>query len=140
MAPAAQVRAHATQSEIQKGHFEDSQIADRPLSDWAGDWRSVYPLLAAGTLDPVMADKAAHGDKTAEEYRAYYEVGYKTDVARIVIAGDEVTFHEDGEAVAGEGKGQGEGSHDACSALSAGDGRRAIRALRVKKKGVLQHP
>lgn len=101
LAPAAQVRAHATQSEIQKGHFEDSQIADRPLSDWAGDWRSVYPLLVAGTLDPVMADKAAHGDKTAEEYRAYYEVGYKTDVARIVIAGDEVTFHEDGEAVAG---------------------------------------
>lgn len=107
LAPAAPAKAHATQSEIQKGHFEDSQIIDRPLSDWAGDWRSVYPLLAAGTLDPVMADKAAHGDKSAAERRAYCEVGSKTDVARMVIAGDEVIFHEDGRAVAGRYAGDG---------------------------------
>ena len=30
-----------------------------------------------------MADKAAHGDKTAEQYRAYYTTGYQTAVDRI---------------------------------------------------------
>ena len=76
---------------IYRGYFEDDQIADRPLSDWEGDWQSVYPLLLDGTLDPVMAHKAESGDKTAEEYRAYYEIGYGTDVDRIVIAVQQLT-------------------------------------------------
>jgi len=46
------------QARIAKGYFEDAQVADRPLSDWEGDWQSVYPLLLDGTLDPVMAHKA----------------------------------------------------------------------------------
>ena len=54
--------------------FEDSQIEARTLRDWRGDWQSVYPYLVDGTLDPVMADKAAHGDKTESNYRAYYTI------------------------------------------------------------------
>lgn len=79
--------------DVYRGYFEDSQVAPRALSDWEGDWQSVYPYLADGTLDPVMAHKAEDGDKTAEDYRAYYEAGYRTDVDRIVIEGDTVTFH-----------------------------------------------
>ena len=90
---------HAPQSQIYQGYFEDSQVADRPLSDWEGDWQSVYPLLADGTLDPVMAHKAEHGDKSAEAYKAYYETGYRTDVERIEIHGDTVSFYR-GDAVA----------------------------------------
>ena len=40
-----------------------------------------------------MAHKAEKGDKTAQEYRAYYDIGYKTDVDRIEIHGDRVSFH-----------------------------------------------
>ncbi len=93
--------------DIYNGYFEDSQIEARTLSDWAGDWQSVYPYLRDGTLDPVMAHKAEHGDKTAEEYREYYETGYRTDVDRIVIDGDSVTFHKDGAAVEGRYGGDG---------------------------------
>lgn len=87
--------AHAdeAQAAIAKGHFEDAQIKPRALSDWEGDWQSVYPYLLDGTLDPVMAQKAQHGDKSAAQYRSYYEAGYKTDTGRIVIDGDRVTFH-----------------------------------------------
>lgn len=49
-----------------------------------------------------MAHKAEHGDKTAEEYKAYYEVGYRTDVDRITIQGDTVTFYRDGNALAAQ--------------------------------------
>ena len=86
---------------VYAGYFDDAQVADRPLPDWASDWQSVYPLLRAGALDPMMATKAAKGDRTAAEYRAYYETGYRTDVDCFVIAGDEVTFHGSGGAVHG---------------------------------------
>ena len=45
---------------VYKGYFEDSQIKARPLSNWAGDWQSVYPYLQDGTLDPVMAARASN--------------------------------------------------------------------------------
>jgi zinc transport system substrate-binding protein len=87
---------------IYDGYFEDSQVEDRLLSDWSGDWQSVYPLLQSGEFDEVFADKALHSDDmTAEEYKAYYTEGYQTDVERVVIEGNSVTFYKDGEALAG---------------------------------------
>ncbi|EAU42054.1 pXO1-130 like-protein; C-terminal of zinc-binding protein AdcA [Fulvimarina pelagi HTCC2506] len=44
--------------QIYKGYFEDSQIKDRPLSDYAGDWQSVYPYLQDGTLEAVWEHKS----------------------------------------------------------------------------------
>ena len=89
------------EKQIYKGYFEDAQVKPRPLTDWEGDWQSVYPYLLNGSLDSVMAEKAAHGDKTAAEYRAYYEIGYKTDVNRIVIAPASVTFYKEGKPTKG---------------------------------------
>lgn len=84
--------AHGANSEIYNGYFKDEQVKPRTLEDWEGEWQSVYPLLTDGTLDPVMAAKAKQGGKSAAEYRAYYDVGYKTDVDRIVIKGANVEF------------------------------------------------
>ncbi|WP_373568581.1 ZinT family metal-binding protein [Paracoccus actinidiae] len=87
--------------DIRRGIFEDAQIKERTLSDWEGDWQSVYPYLQDGTLDVVMEHKAKNGSKTAEEYRAEYETGYRTDVDRIVIDGSSVTFHEGDQVITG---------------------------------------
>lgn len=88
---------------IYQGYFEDDQIGDRELSDWDGDWQSVYPYLLAGDLDEVFEHKAEEdGDMTAEEYKDYYTVGYETDVERIVIENDVVSFFENGEESSGE--------------------------------------
>jgi len=88
-------------SAVYKGVFEDEQVKDRTLADWQGDWQSVYPLLMDGSLDAVMAHKAEHGDKSAAAYRDYYQTGYQTDVDRIEIAGDAVTFHRGDAALSG---------------------------------------
>lgn len=88
-------------ADIRRGVFDDAQVAARPLSDWEGEWQSVYPYLQDGTLDPVWTKKAAAGDKGAEAYREEYEIGYKTDVTRITIKGPEVTFHRGGEQARG---------------------------------------
>ena len=86
--------AAAAKGGVHEGYFADEQVKPRSLSDWEGDWQSVYPYLRDGTLDPVMEAKAkTKGDKTAAAYKAYYETGYKTDVDRIEIHGDTVTFH-----------------------------------------------
>lgn len=93
--------------QIYKGYFQDEQVKERALSDWAGDWQSVYAYLQDGTLDPVMARKAEKGDKSAAEYKAYYEAGYRTDVERIEIGGDTVKFVRDGKALEARYAGDG---------------------------------
>ncbi|KYG91293.1 metal-binding protein ZinT [Metasolibacillus sp. FSL K6-0083] len=96
---------HGEQTEqdkqIAKGYFEDSDITNRPLTNWQGEWQSVYPYLQDGTLDKVFEHKALHGDKTAEEYKEYYTIGYQTDVTHIDITNKTMTFHKDGELLTG---------------------------------------
>ncbi|MFS0659583.1 metal-binding protein ZinT [Niallia alba] len=87
---------------IYQGYFEDSQVKNRELSDWEGDWQSVYPYLLSGDLDEVFAHKAESGDMTKEEYKEYYTVGYKTDVERITIKDNVVTFFQNGKEYSGE--------------------------------------
>ena len=84
-------------------HFADSDVQDRSLEDWTGDWQSVYPYLENGDLNEVMKKKAESGEKTVEEYKQYYETGYKTDVEKIVIDGANGTmeFTKDGNAAKG---------------------------------------
>lgn len=85
-----------TEKTVANGYFEDKDIKDRTLSDWEGDWQSVYPYLESGQLDQVFDYKSKKkGDKTAQEYKDYYKVGYQTDVKDIKIKGNKVTFVTD---------------------------------------------
>ena len=47
--------------------FEDDQVQDRALSDWAGDWQSAYPFALDGTLDEAFAAMAESGKMTADD-------------------------------------------------------------------------
>ena len=114
---------------VHKGYFEDSQIQERPLSDWENDWQSVYPYLLEGTLDQVMAHKAEHGTKTAEEYRQYYEIGYKTDVDRILIKDGSVSFYKGKDVV------KGTYESDGYEVLTYKAGNRGVRYVFKKTDG-----
>ncbi|MEG0280494.1 MAG: metal-binding protein ZinT [Morganella sp. (in: enterobacteria)] len=82
------------QRKAAEGIFDDKDVQNRNLSDWDGVWQSVAPYLASGELEPVMQAKAEKNkDKTAEEYRAYYAKGYKTDVDMIGIENNIIEFH-----------------------------------------------
>lgn len=88
-----------TEKTVYAGYFEDSAVKDRTLSDYAGKWQSVYPYLLDGTLDQVFDYKAKlSGQMTAEEYKAYYDKGYKTDVEQIRISNDTIEFVSKGQA------------------------------------------
>lgn len=118
-----------TSDDIYKGLFKDSQIESRTLGDWAGDWQSVFPYLQDGTLDPVMEHKAEKGDKTAQEYRAYYTTGYQTEVDRIVIKDDSVTFSEKGKTA------EGKYVSDGYEILTYKSGNRGVRYIFKKTSG-----
>lgn len=91
------------QQQIYSGIFEDDDVEDRALSDWEGDWQSVYPYLLDGSLDEVLQQKVeTKNDKTFEEYKEYYTVGYATDIERIVIKDNTMTFYQNGEGKTGE--------------------------------------
>lgn len=110
--------------QIYAGYFEDSQIKNRELTDWAGDWQSVYPYLLDGTLDEVFEHKAENDDsKTAAEYKQYYDIGYKTTVDRIVIEGKLVTFYE------GDKVNTGEYVSDGYEVLTYEKGNRGVRYI-----------
>jgi zinc transport system substrate-binding protein len=117
--------AHDEETEkIYEGYFKDSQVKDRYLSDWEGDWQSVYPFLEDGTLDEVFAHKAEHEeDKTAEEYKEYYKEGYQTEVDRVLIEGNTVTFYENGE------ENSGEYHYDGYEILTYDAGNRGVRFI-----------
>ncbi|WP_339228308.1 metal-binding protein ZinT [Oceanobacillus sp. FSL K6-2867] len=94
---------HSHDEQIYNGYFEDSQVKDRELSDWEGDWQSVYPYLQDGTLDEVFSYKSEHdGDMSAKGYKEYYKHGYETDVDRIIIEGNTVTFFNNDNKLTGE--------------------------------------
>jgi zinc transport system substrate-binding protein len=76
--------------------FTMADIKDRALTDWEGDWQSVYPYLLDGTLNPVMEHKAESGEKTAREYFEEYKTHYVTDVDRVSITADSMTFYING--------------------------------------------
>ncbi|MDR0624288.1 MAG: zinc ABC transporter substrate-binding protein [Treponema sp.] len=76
--------------------FTIEDVKDRALTDWAGDWQSVYPHLLDGTLEPVMEHKAESGEKTASEYYEQYKTAYATDVDRVNITAGSMTFYRNG--------------------------------------------
>ena len=71
--------------DIYEGYFENGQVEDRNISDWAGEWQSVYHYLESGVLDEVFEHKAESGDMSAEEYKEYYREGYMTEVSELEI-------------------------------------------------------
>jgi zinc transport system substrate-binding protein len=119
---------------IYRGEFEDAEVRDRPLSDWGGDWQSVYSLLQDGTLDPVMAHKAETGEMTADQYKTYYETGYRTDVDRIEIGQDSVTFHR------GEASVSARYESDGYEILTYEAGNRGVRFIFEKTEGDADAP
>lgn len=124
--------AHSHDEDAQRiynGYFTDEEIQPRSLADWQGDWQSVYPLLQDGTLAPVMEDKAAHGDKSAEDYTAYYQIGYATDVDRIQIDGPTFTFHGPEGAVSADYVNNG------YEVLTYAKGNRGVRYIFRKVEG-----
>lgn len=107
-----------------EGVFADGDVRDRKLSDWDGIWQSVYPLLQHGDLDPVFRQKAEKDkSKTFEQIKAYYAVGYKSDVDKINIENNVIEFDSGREVVSCEYR------YEGFKILTYASGKKGVRYL-----------
>ena len=52
--PSNRARKERKHKTVHNGYFEDADVKDRTLSDYVGNWQSVYPFLEDGTFDPSL--------------------------------------------------------------------------------------
>ena len=124
-----------SKNDIYRGYFKDDMIKDRPnFSDWQGSWKSVYPLLLAGDLNSVMEAKAKKAGKETQHYIDYYKAGYMTDVERIDINNNTVTFYKNGKII------KGEYMYEGYKTLNYAKGNRGVRFLYTLKSGDMAAP
>ena len=86
------------------GPLVESEITDRPLSDFAGNYQDQYPYLADGSLDHYIEHKAEESGKSEAETRAALLRNRKSDFSAITIKGKKVTFKKDGKNIAADYK------------------------------------
>ena len=85
--------------------IEEADIKDRELSDFAGNWQSLYPLLEAGDLDAYVEHHAEEHEETADEVRKELEEKWGCDVTAVSIDGTKIKFmYADGTKKSGEYK------------------------------------
>ncbi len=85
--------------------IEPEDIQDRPLSDFAGEWKSLQPLLLAGELDVFCEHKAEEDEDesaTKETYFAKYAANWACGAIAMQITGDTISFTDaSGSTVSG---------------------------------------
>ena len=81
-----------------------------------------------------MEHKAEYGTMSVDEYRSDYDIGYKTDVDRIVIDGGSVTFNKGGQAFKASYK------SDGYEILTYKKGNRGVRFIFEKTEGDSEAP
>ena len=96
---------HEHEHEHEHEEIELEDIQDRPLSDFAGEWKSLQPLLLAGELDAFCEHKAeADEDESAtkETYFAKYAANWACDAVTMKITDDTISFtDESGKTISG---------------------------------------
>lgn len=86
--------------------FTQEDIEDRTLTDFAGEWVSLWPMMKDGGLDEYCAHKAEEDDDpatTTETYREKYTKSWECDVKDISVKDNTITFNYlDGKTVSAE--------------------------------------
>lgn len=96
---------HEHEHEHEHEEIELEDIQDRPLTDFAGEWKSLQPLLLAGELDAFCEHKAEEDEDesaTKETYFAKFAANWACDAVTMKITGDTISFtDENGNTVTG---------------------------------------
>ncbi len=78
--------------EHEHAEIEESDIKDRTLQEFAGEWKSLYPMLNAGELEEYVEHHAEEHGEEQSEVKEELLTKWKCDADKIVIDGDNITF------------------------------------------------
>ena len=84
------------------GEIVESEIKDRPLSDFAGDFQSVLPYFEDGTLDEYITEEAEEHEKSFAEMKQEFLEKGKSDYNTLSIKHNTVSFQTSSETVSAE--------------------------------------
>ena len=89
--------------EHEHAEIEESDIKDRELSDFAGSWQSLYPLLEAGELEEYVKDHAEEHGEPVDEVREELAKKWGCDLTEVTVDGSKIEFtYADGTKKSGE--------------------------------------
>ena len=85
--------------------IKKDDIKDRNLTDFAGNWQSLYPLLKSGDLAEYVKHHAEENKESADEVQKELAEKWGCDVTAVSIDGTKITFtYADGTKKDGEYK------------------------------------
>lgn len=92
------------------GHDHDEEITEadikpRAVSEFAGEWQSLYPVLMTGALDEYVEFQAEKKSISVKDSRAEIEAKWNCGIKTIKIKGDEITLiYDNGKKESGSYK------------------------------------
>ena len=96
---------HDHDHEHEHAEIEEDDIKDRELTDFAGNWKSLYPLLEAGDLAEYVGHHAEEHDEPVDEVQKELAEKWGCDVTAVSIDGAKIDFtYADGTKKSGEYK------------------------------------
>lgn len=74
--------------------IHEKDIEDRTLSDFSGEWNSLYPVLVSGKLDSLLEKMAKEyvNAVTKEQLFEKYKTSWACEADKIIINGDNITY------------------------------------------------
>jgi zinc transport system substrate-binding protein len=68
--------------------IDPDDIRDRPLSDWAGSWRTIEDALSSGALDEYVSHQAEENGADFAAQKADYTQRWRSGYPSLEITGD----------------------------------------------------
>lgn len=103
--------AHEHEHEAHEhSHDHDEEITEadikpREVSEFAGEWQSLYPVLMTGALDEYVEFQAEKKSISVKDSRAEIEAKWNCGIKTIKIKGDEITLiYDNGKIESGSYK------------------------------------
>ena len=83
--------------EHEHGHDHNEEITEkdikpRKLSEFNGEWKSLYPVLLTGALDEYVEAQAEKKSISVKDSRKEIEAKWNCGVKEVTIKGDKITF------------------------------------------------
>jgi len=89
-------------SHEEEEEITEADIKPREVSEFAGEWQSLYPVLMTGALDEYVEYQAEKKSITVEESRTQIEEKWNCGVKTIKIEGNSITlYYDDGTEATG---------------------------------------
>ena len=83
----------------------EADIKPRSVSEFAGEWQSLYPVLMTGALDEYVEFQAEKKSISVKDSRAEIEAKWNCGIKTIKIKGDEITLiYDNGKKESGSYK------------------------------------